>query len=57
VVYAASVLGGHLEAGPEMSEIGIYRPDQLPPMAFSHDRRIIADWRRFRQRQPDAVSS
>ncbi len=57
VVYAASVLGGQLEAGPEMSELGIFPPDQLPPMAFSHDRRIIADWRRFRQRQAGAVSS
>lgn len=50
VVYAARVVGGELTVGPEMSEVGIYPPDALPPMAFSHDRRIIADWQRFRER-------
>lgn len=48
VVYAARVLDGVLEPGPEMSELGIFPPDGLPPMAFSHDQRIIADWLRFR---------
>jgi 8-oxo-dGTP diphosphatase len=49
-VYAASVAGGSLEAGPEMSELGIFQPHGLPPMAFSHDCRIIRDWERFRSR-------
>lgn len=49
-VYAGRVIGGQLGPGPEMSELGIFPPDQLPPMAFSHDRRIIADWERFRAR-------
>ena len=55
-VYAARVLGGTLEAGPEMSELAVFPPDQLPPMAFSHDRRIIADWQRFRAQQPGQVA-
>lgn len=47
-VFAARVLGGQLVAGSEMSEVAIFPPDRLPPMAFAHDRRIIADWKRFR---------
>jgi hypothetical protein len=50
VVYSAKIGGGELAAGPEMSELGIFPPHQLPPMAFSHDREIIADWERFRAR-------
>ena len=48
VVYAARVVGGELTVGSEMSEVGVFRPEALPPMAFAHDQRIIADWRRFR---------
>lgn len=47
-VYAARVGEGALTPGPEMSELAVFPPDQLPPMAFSHDERIIADWRRLR---------
>jgi ADP-ribose pyrophosphatase YjhB (NUDIX family) len=50
-VYAGRVVGGRLEAGPEVSELAVVSPEQLPPMAFSHDRRIIADWQRFRALQ------
>jgi ADP-ribose pyrophosphatase YjhB (NUDIX family) len=49
-VYAARVVGGELRVGPEMSEVGVYPPDELPPMAFSHDRCIVTDWRRFQAR-------
>jgi ADP-ribose pyrophosphatase YjhB (NUDIX family) len=55
-VYAARVVGGSLEAGPEMSEVAVVQPDRLPPMAFSHDRRIIADWQRFRAQQAERVA-
>jgi ADP-ribose pyrophosphatase YjhB (NUDIX family) len=50
VVYAGRHVGGEPTAGPEVSEIGIFPPDALPPMAFSHDRRIIQDWARLRAR-------
>jgi ADP-ribose pyrophosphatase YjhB (NUDIX family) len=49
-VFAARVTGGELEVGPEMSEVAVYPPDELPPMAFSHDQRIVADWRCFLDR-------
>ena len=47
-VFAGRSLHGEPFAGHEMSEIGIFPPDHLPRMAFSHDRRIIADWTSFR---------
>lgn len=50
LVFAASVTGGELRAGPEVTEVGVYPPDRLPEMAFAHDQRIIADWRRFQER-------
>ncbi len=55
VVYSGSVVGGDLEAGPEMSELGIFPPDRFPAMAFSHDRQIIADWMHFRSRDPQRL--
>jgi ADP-ribose pyrophosphatase YjhB (NUDIX family) len=44
VVYSASVQGGILAPGPEMTELGIFVPTDLPQMAFPHDRRIVHDW-------------
>lgn len=31
----------------EIIAIGYFAPDNLPPLAFDHDVRIIADWRAF----------
>lgn len=31
----------------EISAIGSFSPDDLPPLAFDHDATIIADWRAF----------
>jgi ADP-ribose pyrophosphatase YjhB (NUDIX family) len=31
----------------EISAIGYFRPDDLPPLAFAHDKAIIADWQAF----------
>lgn len=31
----------------EIAAIGYFSPDALPPLAFDHDPRIIADWRAF----------
>jgi 8-oxo-dGTP diphosphatase len=55
VVYAARAAGGELAPGPEMSELAVFPPDGLPRMAFSHDRRIIADWQCFRARSAEGV--
>jgi hypothetical protein len=40
-----------------MSELGIFPSDRFPPMAFSHDRQIIADWMRFRSRHAERLPS
>ncbi len=31
----------------EIAAIGSFAPDDLPPLAFDHDARIIADWQAF----------
>ena len=43
--YAADVVGGALRAGDEVSEVGLFDPDALPPLPFFHDATILADWR------------
>ncbi|MBX6343080.1 MAG: hypothetical protein IRY97_11525, partial [Thermomicrobiaceae bacterium] len=45
-VYAAEVEGGALVAGDESDAARAFPLDDLPPLAFAHDRRIIEDWRR-----------
>ncbi len=44
VVYTAAKVRGEPVAGPEVSEVGWFRPDALPTLAFAHDREIIARW-------------
>jgi 8-oxo-dGTP diphosphatase len=49
VVYTGDVPG---DATPtvqeeEISAVGYFHPDDLPPLAFAHDTAIIADWRAF----------
>jgi 8-oxo-dGTP diphosphatase len=50
-VFASRIVGGELQAGPEMSELGVFPPNALPAMAFEHDQRIVGDWASFRARQ------
>ena len=44
VVYTADYMAGEAAAGPEVSEVGWFAPDDLPPLAFPHDHAIIARW-------------
>ena len=44
VVYTAGDVVGEAAAGPEVSEVGWFAPDSLPPLAFPHDYGIIARW-------------
>ena len=46
VGYAATVVGGRAAAGDEAQEVGFFAADDLPPLPFPHDDRIIEDWRR-----------
>jgi mutator protein MutT len=44
VVYTADATVGEPAAGPEVSEVGWFTPDDLPTLAFPHDDDIIARW-------------
>ncbi|HZR97958.1 MAG TPA: NUDIX hydrolase [Chloroflexota bacterium] len=44
IVYTAESASGDAVAGEEVSEIGWFAPDELPPLAFPHDHAIIARW-------------
>jgi len=44
VVYTADATAGEPAAGPEVSEVGWFAPDDLPTLAFPHDDDIIARW-------------
>ena len=46
-VYAARVVGGKPRPGPEVHEVGLFSPDELPDLPFPHDYQILADWRSF----------
>ena len=46
VVYGGRIVDGTVEPdGREVSEGRVFALDELPPMAFAHDDRIVADWR------------
>ncbi len=45
VVYEGAVVGGRLEAGHDAVDAALFDPDELPPLPFPHDERILADWR------------
>lgn len=44
-VYSARVVGGRLRPGSEVQEVGLFDLDDLPPLPFPHDYRILRDWR------------
>ena len=45
IAYAGTATGGELRAGEETFEVDTFPPDQLPALAFPHDREILAAWR------------
>jgi ADP-ribose pyrophosphatase YjhB (NUDIX family) len=47
-VYAAVDARGEPVAGDDLTEVGWFAPDALPELAFPHDARVLADWRRSR---------
>lgn len=48
IVYAAEVVSGDAQPGPEMTELAGFRPGRFPPMAFDHDVKIVGDWLAWR---------
>ncbi|HIF73134.1 MAG TPA: NUDIX hydrolase [Dehalococcoidia bacterium] len=48
-VYEVVIVGGKLEsADHETLDVGVFKIDQLPDLAFAHDRGIIEDWIRMK---------
>lgn len=45
VAYAGHLISGEAAAGDEAFEVGWFRADALPDLAFPHDDQILADWR------------
>jgi ADP-ribose pyrophosphatase YjhB (NUDIX family) len=55
IAYTATLAGGESPGpGPEMLEVGLFAPDNLPSLAFSSHRRAIDDWRRHQGGRPGA---
>jgi len=44
LAYRARLTGGELGARDEVQQIGWFRPDALPPLAFASHRRILQGW-------------
>jgi ADP-ribose pyrophosphatase YjhB (NUDIX family) len=43
IAYRGVLVGGEdVSAGPEMSEVGVFRPDELPALAFPSHREVLA---------------
>jgi 8-oxo-dGTP diphosphatase len=54
VVYAASRFEGQPVAGDDLVEVDWFAADDLPELAFPHDRQIIDDWFARRSTREDA---
>jgi ADP-ribose pyrophosphatase YjhB (NUDIX family) len=50
-VYVTRAIGGALEAGDEMSEVGLFSTDAMPELAFPNDHRILADWKALQHKR------
>lgn len=44
VVYVGDVVGGELVPCDEVEEVALFGTDDLPSLAFEHDRQIVSDW-------------
>ncbi len=49
-VYETRIIGGALEsADHETLDVGVFKTDNLPELAFDHDRGIVADWLKLQE--------
>ncbi len=49
-VYAAEIVCGVLAAGHDAECASFFTIDEMPPLPFPHDYRILEDWKAFRTR-------
>ena len=45
VAFAGVEVGGELNVGDEVSDIGFFSPDEFPPLAFPRDMQVLASWK------------
>ncbi len=50
IAYAGSIESGTPAPGDEATEAVLFAPDEMPPLAFSHDDQVMAAWRAYRAR-------
>ncbi len=48
--YHGQVIDGQPAPGQEVSEVEFFRPDELPPLAFPRDTKVLEQWRRGKHR-------
>jgi hypothetical protein len=42
--YRARLIAGDPAAGDEVQQVGWFRPDRLPPLAFASHRKVLQHW-------------
>ena len=50
-VYAAKVVGGRLDPGPESQDAALFAVDELPPLLYPHDYQMLEDWKALASKQ------
>ena len=50
IAYAGHIVGGTPVGGAETSDVALFAPADLPPLAFVHDDQVIEAWRAHRLR-------
>ncbi len=45
LAYRARLVGGEIRARDEVQQVGWFRPEVLPPLAFATHRQILQEWR------------
>ena len=48
LAYAGRIVAGALAGSDETSDVTLFAPDDLPPLAFVHDDQVIEAWRAHR---------
>ena len=49
IVYSGTIVGGELAHCEEVEETAQFGTNELPPLAFEHDWRIVNDWQSWRR--------
>ncbi len=44
LAYRARLVGGEIKARDEVQEVGWFKPDALPPLAFATHRQLLLEW-------------